>query len=198
MNIIIFVRHGQSSANVKHLLTSDIGGYPLTEEGIEQATSLMKTIPKGIRLDGFYTSPVLRTVQTAEVISRVCGIAPVKDDRLWERHMGSLNDVAFQSKQALVDAVIAEMKSGYEKGMESWDHMQDRIKSFAADAKGMSVAVTHHDVIISALGIVDEKYNDIDDLTEIEQASATTIDFEGKKIIGVSESAFPDVSRWQA
>ncbi len=88
MKTIIFIRHGQSLANVSHTLTSDIDGYPLTDEGIVQAAGIADTTDK-TKIDRLYTSPILRAAQTAQIISKKCGIGPIADKRLMERNMGS-------------------------------------------------------------------------------------------------------------
>ena len=59
MNAIIFIRHGQSKTNITNTLSSDIDGYPLTDEGVKQVETLAKTIPEGVKIDSFYTSPIL-------------------------------------------------------------------------------------------------------------------------------------------
>ncbi|MCL5434212.1 MAG: histidine phosphatase family protein [Candidatus Marsarchaeota archaeon] len=193
MNIVIFVRHGQSESNVTHTLTSDIDKSPLTEEGIKQVEALAKTMPKGMKIDAFYTSPVLRAVQSAEILEKALGMKPKLDKRLWERHMGGLNNVTFGSEQEQTAAMMEEIRSGFKKGMESWDSMQGRLKDFAHSIKGVTVAVSHHDPILSAMGIVDSKYNDYDVSTHLPTASATAIDFGNKKILHIGSRTLPDL-----
>ena len=191
MNIVIFVRHGQSESNVTHTLTSDIDKSPLTDDGIRQVEALAKTIPKGAKIDALYTSPVLRAVQSAEILGKSLSMKPKLDDRLWERHMGGLNNVTFGSTEKIAAAMMNEIKSGFKTGMESWESMQGRLRSFVSSVNGITVAVSHHDPILSAMGIVDSKYDDYDFSTVLPTASTTTIDFENKKILYIGSQTFP-------
>ncbi len=193
MNTIIFVRHGQSKTNATYTLSSDIDGYSLTDEGVRQVEALSETIPKGVRVDSFYTSPILRAVQTAKILGKKLGIKPVIDDRLREWGMGGLNNVIFQS-QAEVDAAIAdEVKSGFKKGMEPWDDVQARMRSFSQSADGITVAVTHQGPLITLLGTVDAKYDHFDPAIKIALASATTIDFKSRRILNIGSTVFPRI-----
>lgn len=191
MKTIIFIRHGESVANVSNMLTSELGKYPLTDLGVAQVTSIAKTIGR-TKIDGLYTSPILRAAQTAQIISNECGIEPILDKRLIERQMGSLNNSAFGSRDEMVNAMLEEIKSGYTKGMEPWKDMQNRLRSFIDSTKeGTVIAVTHHDPILAALGLVDNQYDDFDESTRIAMASATTIDFENMRILCISSDTIP-------
>ncbi len=176
------------------MLTSDINGYSLTDTGKAQAAGIAETIGNA-RIDGLYTSPILRAVETAQIISEKCGLKPKVDKRLMERRMGKLNNMAFGSQDDMNYAMMEEIKSGYKKGMEPWKDLQKRLRSFAESVrKGTTViAVTHHDPILAALGIVDSKYDDYYDSTPIAMASATTIDFENKRIISISGNSISSV-----
>jgi hypothetical protein len=52
----------------------------------------------------------------------------------------------------------------HNKDLETLSRIQDLVfRSFVEDSgKGVRIAVTHHDVIPAALGIVDNKYGDLD------------------------------------
>ena len=193
MNIVIFVRHGQSESNITHTLTSDIDKSPLTEEGIKQVEALAKTISKGAKIDALYTSPVLRATQSAEILGKSLDMRPKLDERLWERHMGGLNNVTFGSIEEQTAAMMDEIRSGFKNGMESWESMQGRLRDFAYSVKGITVAVSHHDPILSAMGIVDSRYDDYDTSTILPTASATVINFGDKKILYIGSQTFPNL-----
>jgi probable phosphoglycerate mutase len=189
--MIIFVRHGQSKSNITNTLSSDIDGYPLTEEGIRQTEAFSETIPETAKIDSFYTSPVLRAVQTAEIISKRLGIKPVIDNRLWEWRMGNLNDLTFPSQAAIDDAITKEVESGFKGGMEKWKDMQDRMKSFAYSVDGVTLAVTHQGPLMSLLGTIDRRYDHFSPAVKIANASATTIDFKNMKLLSIGSPTFP-------
>jgi broad specificity phosphatase PhoE len=191
MRTIIFIRHGESVVNTTFTLSSDIEGYPLTGKGRAQATGIASAICNA-KITTLYTSPVLRAVQTAQIIAERCGIAPRVDGRLIERRMGGLNNVNFGSRDNLRNAILEEIKSGYKKDLEPWDGLRDRVADFVKGAAaGVTAAVTHRDVILAALAAVDSEYDDYDRETEISQASATTIDFENRRIIGINSKEVP-------
>ena len=191
MGIIIFVRHGQSKSNVTNTLSSDLGVYPLTEEGIRQTEAFAKTIPRIAKIDSFCTSPVLRAAQTAEIIGKRIGIKPTIDDRLREWGMGNLNNIVFPSQTAIDDAITKEVESGFKGGMEKWKDMQDRMKSFAYSVDGVTLAVTHQGPLMSLLGTIDRRYDHFSPAVKIANASATTIDFKNMKLLSIGSPTFP-------
>lgn len=65
---LFFVRHGQSVANLLHEFSNSGVKHPLTETGQEQACQLALSF-SGLPIEQIYASPVLRAVQTAQVLS---------------------------------------------------------------------------------------------------------------------------------
>ncbi len=65
---ILFARHGESLANTLHIISNSDLPHPLTENGRIQATILARRLEsRGIT--SIYTSPVLRALQTAEIVA---------------------------------------------------------------------------------------------------------------------------------
>jgi probable phosphoglycerate mutase len=64
---LYFIRHGESEANLLMEFSNSSIKHPLTALGQEQAQSVAQSL-SGLQVDRVYTSPVLRAVQTAEVI----------------------------------------------------------------------------------------------------------------------------------
>ena len=84
--MIYIIRHGQTEKNRANVLQgrSDI---PLNDSGRQQAEEVKdRFIKAGIHFDLVYTSPLIRAVQTAEIIAE--GIPQLKDDRLIEMDYG--------------------------------------------------------------------------------------------------------------
>ena len=89
MSLIIFMRHGQAYNNVKRLLVGRNLESHLTELGrkqVKQSSELLKTIP----IHKIYSSPVIRTVETAEIASETLGLDYELDERLFEIELGKL------------------------------------------------------------------------------------------------------------
>jgi broad specificity phosphatase PhoE len=64
---LFFVRHGESTANLEHIFSNTNSYHPLTVQGIAQAQALALAFT-GIRIDRVYSSPILRAVQTAQLL----------------------------------------------------------------------------------------------------------------------------------
>jgi probable phosphoglycerate mutase len=89
MSLIIFMRHGQAHNNVKKLLVGRNLESHLTNLGREQVKNTGKILST-INIHKIYSSPVIRTVETAEIVSNVIDVPFEKDDRLFEIELGKL------------------------------------------------------------------------------------------------------------
>lgn len=75
--MIYIIRHGRTELNKANVLQWR-SNYPLNDEGIRQAEEAAKML-ESIEFDYVYSSPLIRAVQTAEIV------APNKEIRLNER-----------------------------------------------------------------------------------------------------------------
>jgi probable phosphoglycerate mutase len=65
---LYFVRHGESVANLRREFSNSGIKHPLTEKGSEQARALSQKL-SGIPFEIIYSSPILRAVQTAQILA---------------------------------------------------------------------------------------------------------------------------------
>lgn len=65
---IYFVRHGESQANLLHIISNRDLPHGLTDLGRQQAQRLADAL-SGAGLTELYTSPVLRALETAQILS---------------------------------------------------------------------------------------------------------------------------------
>ena len=65
---LFIVRHGDTKANKKDLDAGTID-YPLNKRGVKQVSFTAKALSK-IKISTVYSSPVFRTVETAEILAR--------------------------------------------------------------------------------------------------------------------------------
>ena len=86
---LLFVRHGESEANVLNEFSNGLGKHPLTEKGRQQASELAQRL-NGTPIAACYSSPILRARQTAEILSDVLGISCQLTDALREFDVGVL------------------------------------------------------------------------------------------------------------
>ena len=84
--MIYLIRHGQTAKNKEGVLQGR-SNFPLNEAGKQQAKAAGEMLKAaGISFDKVYTSPLIRAVQTAEIIA---GDIPLTaDDRLIEMDYG--------------------------------------------------------------------------------------------------------------
>ena len=73
-----FVRHGESESNRDGVLAGRMDS-PLTDTGIEQARTLaLKLAELDIKFDKIFSSPLARSLDTAKIIAKECGISEEK------------------------------------------------------------------------------------------------------------------------
>ena len=89
----LLLRHGQTpmSAQKRYAGRSDV---PLTDAGVQQAAAAAKRLASaGVGV--IVTSPLLRTVQTAQEVAAVTGAAVVTDDGFRETDFGAWEGLTF-------------------------------------------------------------------------------------------------------
>ena len=94
---LYFSRHGESEANVQQIFWNQPEGYGLTDKGREQAEALADNLA-GVAFSTLYCSPVLRAVQTAEIVGHRLGLTPVVADGLREWHTGILEGQGYNKE----------------------------------------------------------------------------------------------------
>lgn len=82
--MIGWLRHGESTWNAAGRLQYGDPTPPLTELGREQARAAAVAL-RGSSYRALVSSPAVRAVQTAEIVSADLGLRPVLDERLAER-----------------------------------------------------------------------------------------------------------------
>ncbi len=97
MTTIIFVRHGQSEANEKHIFA---GHYdiPLTNHGKKQAECAAAFL-KDYDIDVLYSSDLQRAYSTALPISKMKNLEIIKNPRLREIYAGDWEGATFEHLQ---------------------------------------------------------------------------------------------------
>lgn len=89
MTRLIFVRHGETSYNVRAVISSVAPGPSINANGREQARRLAATLA-ATAVDGVYASPLLRARQTAEILAERWSLVPVIVSQLRECGVGAL------------------------------------------------------------------------------------------------------------
>ncbi len=175
MKLAILIRHGESEANVKNLISEDNEKFPLTLKGRDQAKFIAEQI--GVfKFDGIISSPVLRARQTSEIISEHIGIPYVIDSRIRESGLGDYNNRNISE--------VGNM-SRTEMGMESWDSHVRRFRETFSAYNGNYIMVSHalpiRAAVSSFLGFNEEESFGIN----IRNASMSVVDIEKKKVLSI-------------
>ncbi|AVH24088.1 histidine phosphatase family protein [Nocardia cyriacigeorgica] len=84
---LTFVRHGESAGNNSGLIDTSVPGPELTEKGRAQAAAVSQLLAD-CKFDGVYASTMVRTQQTAEPTSQLCGHSTVVEEGLHEIEAG--------------------------------------------------------------------------------------------------------------
>ncbi len=121
---LYFVRHGESEANLLKEFSNRPGKHPLTEKGRRQAAALAGKL-RGASIEMVYASPVLRALQTAEVLSHELGIPYRVEDDLREFDVGILEG---KSDQASWDIYWEVVNAWFQR--REWDRRIEGGESF--------------------------------------------------------------------
>lgn len=110
MKRIIAIQHPQSEQHVNRMIGSWYD-WDLTELGIQQAHNIAKKLSADITGDDYtiYSSDLLRTKHTAEIISSCLHTAPIYDDRIRELNLG---DAIGKSKEWAKNNLCCPVWSG--------------------------------------------------------------------------------------
>ena len=187
LRTVVFVRHGESESCIGKIVTSEIEGYNLTERGRRQAAAVAQEL-KSVAIDEIYSSPVVRTMQTAQIISEILRLPVRADVRLTERDHGPASGMKVPS---IEDEVKLYLRLDKYK-IEPLSSVIKRIVAFMKTLDlGTCVAVTHSDVIRSAivyaLGLADDEFSSYGILPE--RATMTMVNVHSERFDVVSIGA---------
>ena len=152
---IILVRHGESEANVAHVINDDPSrAVRLTERGKAQAEAAADRL-RAVRFTHAYASEFPRARQTAEILLRHHACPLLIDARLNERHTG-MDGLSVNVFNDLVRPDPLHIKP--EHG-ESFLEQMERLRSFLDDIvarhpDGVVLAVSHENPILAALALI--------------------------------------------
>ena len=143
--MLYIIRHGQTELNSKHALQGR-SDHPLNEAGIQQARDAAQSLRSlGLRFDRVYSSPLIRAVQTAEIVAP--NIEPVVDERLIEMDYGpyegaDLNNLPPEIVEFFKDFV----HNPAPEGMEQLASVVERVGRFLEEIQGIegNILITTH------------------------------------------------------
>lgn len=133
-----FVRHGESEANDLGIISNRGLSYGLTELGRQQAQALAESLARA-GVTHIYTSPLLRAVQTADILAEALAVPYESTDALREFDCGVLegkSDAAsWQTNQAMFETWMRG--EDWDKGLEQGESLEDIRRRFVPFIQGL-------------------------------------------------------------
>jgi 2,3-bisphosphoglycerate-dependent phosphoglycerate mutase len=131
---LLFVRHGESEANILREISTRGWKHPLTPLGREQADRLVTTLA-GYPIDRIYSSPVMRALQTAGILAEARGLTFEITEALREYDLGVLEgrsdvDAWNQYKMELQEWIEKGHLDFRMEGGESFEDIRQRFEPF--------------------------------------------------------------------
>ncbi|MCD6410360.1 class I tRNA ligase family protein [bacterium] len=103
-NRYFLLRHGEAENVVKRIYSSypEKQEFHLTEKGEEQIKKVAQLLKKE-KIDLIFASDLLRTKETAEIVSKTLGLEVIYDERLREIDQGDLNGLSIEEARKFWD-----------------------------------------------------------------------------------------------
>jgi probable phosphoglycerate mutase len=158
---LIFVRHGESVANVQHRFSNSTLPDPLTEKGIEQVRATAREL-SGLGVERIYCSPIPRAQQSAQILAEALHAPLEIVDALREHGVGTYDGASDAAAWALYrqvreDWYIHHQLDSRMPGGESYYDMQQRFVPFVEGLLGdgrdkdRTLVLVGHYVLFAAL-----------------------------------------------
>jgi probable phosphoglycerate mutase len=193
---ILLIRHGENEWTASHKLAGRISGVHLSAVGREQAEALGQCLAD-TKLDALYTSPLERTLETAQAIAKHHAINIQTHEGLLEVDYGEWTGKKIKklAKDPRWPAVQFYPSGAGFPGGETMYGMQTRfvqeINQLVAKHPGQTVAVVGHaDLIKAAVAHYLGMHFDLFQRIVISTASITTIMFSpmGPRVVCVNDT----------
>ncbi len=155
--IIILARHGECKGNREGLFRGR-SDFPLNEIGLSQASELAREI-KLFKPTKIFTSPLSRARQTADKISRECGIEAEEREGInnielgpWE---GKPKEYIAEKYPEQWQVWLNEPERLEVPGMEAIDQLQERVRKdldkIVEQYYGQSIVIVSHRAVLKPL-----------------------------------------------
>ncbi len=182
---MIFVRHGESEANLNGIFVGHIDS-PLSEKGRAQAEMTAEYL-KNEKIDVFYASDLKRAFETGSIIAKKHNKKVIPDENMREIYAGEWEGKKFSELPSLYKETYGLWLSdigrarpdGGESVLEVYERITSEEKKLARENVGKTVLVATHATPIRAvtclLRSVDPR--DMKSVPWVHNASVTAADF---------------------
>jgi broad specificity phosphatase PhoE len=136
---LYFIRHGESEANVQHVISNYGSHYGLTERGKQQVQVLANRL-KDPPFTTMYSSPVLRAMDTADILYEALGLPYRVTEALREYNCGVLEGKSDEEswrlhRQYSEDWTLRHDYLSKPEGGENFIDIQNRFVPFIESLK---------------------------------------------------------------
>jgi 2,3-bisphosphoglycerate-dependent phosphoglycerate mutase len=199
---MILMRHGQADNNVNRILVGRHIESHLTEYGKHQVLDTAKYLGE-ISIDKVLVSPVVRTIETAEIVCEYLGLDYQIDERLYEIELGRLVGMNYEEIISKYGNLFLEFYTENEAaltpyGVESFASIKQRIKNILDEmAETYSdrnvLMISHLDPIKAAIAIILDLKPEFLYKWQIRNASLTILKNDNKAytLTGVNVMGMP-------
>lgn len=153
--MIYIIRHGQTVLNKAKALQGR-SDHPLNDDGIAEAEKAGQWFKEhGITFARVWSSPMVRAVQTAEIVSG--DTLPVQtDDRLMEMEYGPYEGVSLDAPPPEIITFFSDfVRNPAPKGMEQLSEVVKRAGSFMEDLKASApegnILISTHAILMKGV-----------------------------------------------
>jgi len=158
--LAIFMRHGQAENNVSRILVGRHIEAHLTEQGRQQVEDAARQL-KSVEIDKVYVSPVIRAVETAQIVCKALGMNYEIDERLYEIELGKLVGMNYEEVTTKYGDLFLRFYSESDPvlanfGVETFASVKKRVRNLLDEIlqkyeDSNILMVTHLDPIKAAL-----------------------------------------------
>lgn len=165
MPSIILIRHGETDWNIEGRYQGQ-ADPPLNSKGLLQAQQLVREL-KESSPDILYTSPLLRTRQTADILASKWSIPVIDEPRLMEIHQGDWQTRLRSEIETLYPDLFSEWETNpwnvSPPGGEHLSEVQSRVNAaideIAASDPHQKIGIVTHRIPIALIKV---RYQDMD------------------------------------
>ena len=148
--MIYIIRHGKTELNRANVLQGR-SNYPLNEEGVRQAEDAAKLL-RGIEVDRVFSSPLVRAIQTAEIVAP--GKPITVDERLIEMDYGPYEGLGLSKLPPEILTFFSDfVNNPAPDGMEQLGSVVSRAGDFIEGIRNLSgnILISTHAIAMKGI-----------------------------------------------
>lgn len=190
MTKIIFIRHGQSMANLDGRFVGHIDA-PLSELGKNQAVESAKYVAENYKADKVYASDLKRAYYTGKAVADLINTEVIKEKNLREIYAGKWEGEKFDDLVVKFPKTyglwLENIGKANPEGGESVENLQkrvvDAVTKIAKENEGKEVVIATHATPIRVFEtfVKGKTLDEMKDIPWVSNASVTVADFDGEK-----------------